>query len=457
MRFIQKKNNFEDNINVNYNNNNENNNINIVNNIISNDTDKENNNNINNDINNSNNNNSNNSNNNNNNNNNNYKLDYFDSVISLMQGCCYYNIKKFNNSIMKFRACIESNMYYEYSLWNLYLIYKQQDNNEAQMEILFILIQKIIYQKGRIIQDIPINLVFLRMFQLLCETQYEEDIMDYINSISFKKDILFKISNKNDDVSILYLFRNVLRYLIDNKNIEKALDIFIIIISNEPYDIIGSIYYSEILIYYQNNLKLLNKGIRILENIKNYINFVNSSSNKSFLKENDEAIFSNELISTLIKNRNESQNEIEIQNSNDKYDISVEFEKENIEKDYGIIYKYMKMDKILCKDFCDNLANQNYILSIVHWHLSYSYYTLGKLRQAFNSSKVAYLLRPNDITITYNYCILALKIYGINTFEKIAYEWKECRNINKNLETANEIRYKNLDYWMDEIIKHHHV
>jgi len=42
---------------------------------------------------------------------------------------------------MKFRACIESNMYYEYSLWNLYLIYKQQDNNEAQMEILFILIQ----------------------------------------------------------------------------------------------------------------------------------------------------------------------------------------------------------------------------------------------------------------------------------------------------------------------------
>jgi len=200
------------------------------------------------------------------------------------------------------------------------------------------------------------------MFQLLCETQYEEDIMDYINSISFKKDILFKISNKNDDVSILYLFRNVLRYLIDNKNIEKALDIFIIIISNEPYDIIGSIYYSEILIYYQNNLKLLHKGIRILENIKNYINFVNSSSNKNFLKENDEAIFSNELISTLIKNRNESQNEIEIQNSNDKYDISVEFEKENIEKDYGIIYKYMKMDKILCKDFCDNLANQNYIL-----------------------------------------------------------------------------------------------
>jgi len=95
MRFIQKKNNFEDNINVNYNNNNnENNNINIVNNIISNDTDKENNNNINNNINNSNNNNSNNSNN-NNNNNNNYKLDYFDSVISLMQGCCYYNIVSF--------------------------------------------------------------------------------------------------------------------------------------------------------------------------------------------------------------------------------------------------------------------------------------------------------------------------------------------------------------------------
>jgi len=42
---------------------------------------------------------------------------------------------------MKFKICIESNIYYEYSLWNLYLIYKQQQNNEAQMEILFILIQ----------------------------------------------------------------------------------------------------------------------------------------------------------------------------------------------------------------------------------------------------------------------------------------------------------------------------
>jgi len=42
---------------------------------------------------------------------------------------------------MKFKICIETNIYYEYSLWNLYLIYKQQQNDEAQMEILFVLIQ----------------------------------------------------------------------------------------------------------------------------------------------------------------------------------------------------------------------------------------------------------------------------------------------------------------------------
>ncbi|ORX81541.1 hypothetical protein BCR32DRAFT_293216 [Anaeromyces robustus] len=398
---------------------------------------------------------------------NNYEINYFDSFIFMLQGCCYYNMKKYDNSIIKFKICIENNNFYEQSLWNLYLIYKQQNNIDTQMEILFILIQ-LIYQKDNLSSDIPINLIFLRMFQLLCENQSEEEILDFINNLCIKKDILFKFesekknknkNNNENDICILSLFRIILRYLIDHKNIDKALEVFLIIKNKEPLDIVGIIYYSEILIYHQNNFKILLKGINILENIKDYISFINifsnhysnsNDNNNISLEEENKTIFSNELMKLLSdqnedNKRKKGKNRIEIkdEDENNKFNIPVGFEQKNIQNHFKFIYQYMKSNQTTFDNFCNNTSNQNHILSIIHWNLSYGYYLTGNLNLAYSSSKNAYILEPNNINITYNYCILSLKLYGFNVHDKIAYEWKECRRNNynnKDIKTSNEIK-----------------
>jgi len=143
-------------------------------------------------------------------------------------------------------------------------------------------------------------------------------------------------------------------------------------------------------------------------------------------------------------------------NSNNKYEINIGFGQEYIEKNFKIIYQYMRANSKAHENFCDNISSQKYLLSIVQWHLSYGYYLIGHLKQAFNSAKEAYLLDSKNLNITYNYCILSLKIFGKNTYEKIAYEWKECRTNNRNIESPNEANFKKLDYWVEEIIKCHH-
>lgn len=228
------------------------------------------------------------------------------------------------------------------------------------------------YKKEDLACNIPINLLFLRMFQLLCKNQSEEEVIDFIKNIINRKNVLFKASIRENDISPIFLFRNILRYLIDNKNIDIALEIFIIIINKDPYDIIGSLYFSEILIYYQKDINLLYKGIKILQNIKNYINFINlhlknynaNTNIDSFVSERDKYIFSLEY---LIKNKKKQNNiKNKDQNRSNKYDILIGFEQDNIENNFGIIYKYMKMNKYLYEDSCTNIINQNHILVITN-------------------------------------------------------------------------------------------
>ncbi|ORX56476.1 hypothetical protein BCR36DRAFT_345568 [Piromyces finnis] len=409
-----------------------------------------------------------------NNDTNNYKLNYYDTIIVMLQGCSYYSIKKYEKSIMRFKVCVESNIYYEYSLWNLYLIYKQQQKKEEQMEILFILIQ-ITYQRGELAQNIPMNLIFLRMFQLLYENQSEEEVLDFINNICLKKDILLNNSSGKNDISTLSLFRTIFRYSINKNNIEKAIDIFTFIKDIEPFDIIGSIYFSELLISQQHDTKLILRGIKILNHIKNYINFVEIASKEDklcimdindFSVAKDRKIFSNELLINILSNnnyknhsisdnRNKNEKDKKITNPYEKFDILIGFEQDNIEKYFDTIYQYMKANKLIFEDFCYSISSQHHLLSIVNWHLSYSYYSLGYVNKAYDLSKEAYILDSENLKIAYNYCILSLKIFGVNTYEKTAYEWRDCRNNNKNIiYSEEEVKYKKLDQWVDEIIKY---
>jgi len=222
------------------------------------------------------------------------------------------------------------------------------------------------------------------MFQLLCENQSDEEVLDYINNICLKKDILLKSSKRHKDITILSLFRSILRYLIDKKDVDKAIDIFLIIKDIEPFDIIGSIYYSELLISQKHDPKLIQKGMRILNNIKNYIDYINilSKNDKSHIDddhvliEKDKKIFSNELIINILKNNNKIQGndqnkeqnikrnekDEENYNQNDKFDIIIGFEQDTIEKNFNTLYQYMKMNDFIFEDLCYSISSQNHIL-----------------------------------------------------------------------------------------------
>jgi len=220
------------------------------------------------------------------------------------------------------------------------------------------------------------------MFQLLCKNQSEEEVMDFINNICLKKDILLKYSNNNnDDVHMLSLFRSVLRYLIDKNEVDKALDIFIIIKDVEPFDIIGSIYYSELLIHQQSDIKFIHKGIKILNNIKEYISFVNIiCSRKSYNNEiksaveKDTKFLSNELLTSLLKgNKQQDDFELESNNFNNRYEINIGFGQEHIEKSFKIIYQYMRANSKVHENFCNNISSQKYLLVCFHIILFLNY------------------------------------------------------------------------------------